>query len=145
MHILFLLFIFTLNSCISSRQTATTQTLTFSSHSASFSINTPIDWTKIKVQGVDSYVGRIAIGTNDTIKFDLGYYSYDLTQHESDDSNKFSKSKVSWRIINKHHVKIVTPKKYGIGISGIYIDSLWKDRNDNVKFNLFGENLTKTN
>jgi hypothetical protein len=150
MRILFLSFIFILNSCISSRQAATTQTLTFSSHFASFTIDTPIDWKKIKVQGVDSYIGRIAIGANDTIEFDLGYYSNNLTEHEpddfdGDDYSRYAKSKVSWSTINKYNAKIVTPKKFGIGISGIYIDSLWKEGYDKVKFNLFGENLTKTN
>ena len=45
------------------------------------SINTGIGYLalnkKIKEQGVDSYVGRIAIDSVDTLEFDLGWYSND--------------------------------------------------------------------
>jgi hypothetical protein len=32
--------------------------------------------------GADSYVGGIAIDEKDTIEFDLGWYSYDLTEYQ---------------------------------------------------------------
>ncbi len=47
-----------------------------------FTIETPQGWTKIKEQGTDSYVGRIAIDKTDTLEFDLGWYSWDLKEYE---------------------------------------------------------------
>lgn len=44
-----------------------------------FTIEVPKTWNKIERNGVDSYVGEISIDNNDTIYFDLGWYSNDLT------------------------------------------------------------------
>jgi hypothetical protein len=144
----FLLLCIFINSCSTPKATTSKQTLTFNSHLGSFQIDTPTGWTKIKVQGVDSYVGRIAINANDTLMFDLGYYSNDLTEREpddfdGDDYSKYSKTKISFGTINGHFTKFVIPKKHGIGMSGIYVDSLWMDKEDKVKFNLYGNNLSK--
>src|ERR1700733_2575280 len=118
-----------LYACSPGRQMGNKQLLTFDSYMGSFSIEAPNTWTKIKEQGIDSYVGRIAIDTKDTLGFDLGYYSNDLTEQEPDDYTgndyqKHTKTKVQWDSINGRYAKLVIPKKYGIGVSGIYIDSL---------------------
>lgn len=144
----FLLFCIFINSCSAPKATTSKQTLTFNSHLGFFQIDTPNGWTEIKVQGVDSYVGRIAIDANDTLEFDLGYYSNDLTEQEpdgfdGDNYNKYSKTKTTFDTINGYFTKLIIPKKHGIGMSGIYIDSLWIYKGDKVKFNLYGNNLTK--
>ncbi|WP_281638252.1 hypothetical protein [Flavobacterium marginilacus] len=46
----------------------------------SFSMKTPKDWTYIKQRGIDSFVGKIAIGKNDTLYFDYGLYSNNLEE-----------------------------------------------------------------
>lgn len=137
-----------------------------------FSIVTPNGWTKIKAQGADSYVGRIAIDNTDTIDFDLGWYSNTLTEPEPQiiersmlnnidvldtpqfiivdsrkgiDPDKFKKNNISWDTIDGRKAKIVSPRQSGIGTTGIYIDSLWQGGSDVDRFNLYGDNLKPAN
>ena len=133
-------------SCKTARQAASTQTLDF----GSFTIDTPTGWTKIKMQGIDDLVGKIAIDRHDTLEYNLGVFASSLEQlDEPDDDGKnpdtFSKSNVSRRTINGRKAKIFTPKGYSNGMTGIYFDSLWKDGQDIVKFNLVGQNLNREN
>ena len=44
----------------------------------SFSIQIPEKWQKVEFQGLDSEVGGFITENNDTIRFDLGYYSNNL-------------------------------------------------------------------
>ncbi len=148
MRISILLLILVLITCKVPKQATISQTLEFNSNFGGFTLNTPTGWTKIKVQGIDSYVGQIAVDAKDTIEFDLGYYSNDLTETEVEDiyghiDRKLAKNKVSYDIIANYKTKIVTPKRYGVGMSGVYIDSLWKQGQDKIKFNLYGNNLTR--
>lgn len=55
-----------------------------------FSIEVPVNWQPVKAQGIDSYVGLIAIDKKDTLSFDLGWYSNKLIEDEKYlvDSNK---------------------------------------------------------
>lgn len=48
-----------------------------------FTIEVPKTWNKIDKKGIDSYVGEIFTDNNDTISFDLGWYSNDLTEEAS--------------------------------------------------------------
>lgn len=57
----------------------------------------------------------------------------------------YSKITVSYRQIDSYNAKIVVPKKYGNGLTGIYIDSLWGSGFAVNKFNLYGVNLSKDN
>lgn len=45
-----------------------------------FTIDAPTSWHPVKQAGVDSYVGQIAIDGGDTLFFDLGWYSNDLSE-----------------------------------------------------------------
>jgi hypothetical protein len=45
-----------------------------------FTIEVPSTWSKVKLRGTDSYVGRIAIDETDTLSFDLGWYSNNLVE-----------------------------------------------------------------
>ena len=164
-----ILFLF-LISCTDSKPKSDRQILDF----GSFTIQTPNGWTKIKAQGVDSYVGRIAIDNTDTLHFDLGWYSNKLYEYEPTildssmigsidtsmidlsevifvknrmrvDPDKYKKNNVSWDTIDGRTAKIVFPRKSGIGTTGIYIDSLWQSGSDIDRFNLYGDNLKPTN
>jgi len=153
-------------SCSETKTTVETKTLDF----GAFTIETPSGWTKIKAQGVDSYVGRIAIDDNDTLEFDLGWYSNDLTEYQevkmedgktyyissndtaynptlvvSVNKDKVVKSNVAWNTIDGRRAKVLSPIKSGTGTTGIYIDILWKEGSDVDKFNLYGTNLKPTN
>jgi hypothetical protein len=164
-----LLFIL-LIGCTDSKSKSDTQTLDL----GSFSIETPNGWTKITDQGIDSYVGRITIDRKDTLHFDLGWYSnrlneYDPTILDSSmigsidtamidtskvifvknrmlaDPDKYKRNNVSWDTIDGHKAKIVFPRQTGIGITGIYIDSLWQSGSGVDRFNLYGNNLEPVN
>ena len=45
-----------------------------------FSMKTPENWTYIKQRGIDSFVGKIALDKNDTLRFDYGLYSSKLEE-----------------------------------------------------------------
>ena len=156
--------------CADSKPKADKQTLDF----GSFSIVTPSGWTKIDAQGIDSYVGQIAIDKTDTLHFDLGWYSNKLNEYEPTildssmlasidttmidtsevifvnnrmrvDPDKYKKNNVSWDTIDGRKAKIVFPRQTGIGMTGIYIDSLWQSGSDVDRFNLYGNNLKPAN
>ena len=115
-----------------------------------FTIEVPKNWVAIKEKGIDSYVGRIAIDNRDTLSFDLGWYSNDLKEEFSfgEDTaglEKRLKSKRSEEIVDNKKAIIVKPKKTGIGITGIYIDSLWTAGSGIDKFQLNGHNLRPEN
>jgi hypothetical protein len=43
-----------------------------------FRVKTPVDWKKVKTQGLDSYMGGLTNGM-DSLWFDYGLYDVDLT------------------------------------------------------------------
>lgn len=153
-------------SCSETKTTGNTKTLDF----GAFTIETPNGWTKIKERGIDSYVGRIAIDESDSLEFDLGWYSNDLSEYQevkmgdgkryfissydtaysptlvdSANKDKVVKSNVTWETIDGRRAKILSPVNSGIGTTGIYIDSLWQAGSDVDKFNLYGTNLKPQN
>ena len=140
----------------------------------SFTITVPQSWGKIEHQGIDSYVGAIAIDERDTLEFDLGWYSNKLYEDDptildsnmisdidtsmmdtsevifvknrmSVDPDKYRKNNVSWDTIDGRRAKIVYPRISGIGTTGVYIDSLWISGSGVDRFNLYGDNLTPEN
>jgi len=134
-----------------------------------FTIEAPKSWKQIKQKGIDSYIGRIAIDSKDTLDFDLGWYSNTLTEYEPQiversslqhmqqpvdtseliivenrrgvDADKYRKNNISWDTIAGRKAKIVYPRQSGIGTTGVYIDSLWISGSGIVRFNLYGNNL----
>jgi hypothetical protein len=61
------------------------------------------------------------------------------------DPDKYKKQNVSWDTIDSLKAKIVYPRRSGIGITGVYIDSLWVRGLDIDRFNLYGDNLKPAN
>jgi len=47
-----------------------------------FEVTVPENWNRYNRKGIDSYVGGIITNTNDSLNFDLGRYSYDLSQQD---------------------------------------------------------------
>lgn len=47
-----------------------------------FEITVPENWNKYEAKGIDSYVGGIITETNDTLDFDFGMYSSDLSRSD---------------------------------------------------------------
>jgi len=156
--------------CTDSKSKDDKQVLDF----GAFTIETPSTWTKVKAQGVDSYVGQIAIDNTDTLYFDLGWYSNKLDEYEPTfldssmidsidtsmvdtskvifvknrmkvDPDNYKKNNVTWDTIDGRKVKIVFPRQTGIGTTGVYIDSLWQGGSDVDRFNLYGINLKPAN
>lgn len=133
-----------------------------------FTLEVPYKWQQVKQDGIDSYVGAIAIDNTDTLYFDLGMYSNSLTEpniqvitrqmmeennfDSSDfivvkdimsmniDADLYRKQNVSWDTIDNRRAKIVFPRISGKGITGVYIGSLWGD-SSKVRFNLHGTDL----
>lgn len=133
-----------------------------------FTLEVPYRWEEVKQNGIDSYVGAIAVDNADTLYFDLGMYSNTLTEpniqvitrqmmeennlDSSDfivvkdimsmniDADLYRKQNVSWDTIDNRRAKIVFPRISGKGTTGIYIGSLWGD-SSRVRFNLHGSNL----
>src|SRR5690606_28678501 len=71
-RLLILLFLLLLFSCPEKKY----KTIDF----GQFEITVPENWNRYERQGIDSYIGGIITDTKDTLKFDLGRYSADLTK-----------------------------------------------------------------
>ncbi|RKO71244.1 hypothetical protein D7322_13935 [Sphingobacterium puteale] len=135
-----------------------------------FTIEVPYKWQQVKQDGIDSYVGAIAVDNTDTLYFDLGMYSNTLTEHNIEvitrqmmeesatdssdyiivkdmpildldlDADLYRKQNVSWDTIDNRRAKIVFPRISGKGMTGVYIGSLWGN-SSKVRFNLCGADL----
>lgn len=133
-----------------------------------FTIQVPYKWQQVKQNGIDSYVGAIAVDNTDTVYFDLGMYSNTLTEPNLEvitrqimeennldssnfivvkdimsmniDADLYRKQNVSWDTIDNRRAKIVFPRISGKGMTGVYIGSLWGD-SSKVRFNLCGADL----
>ena len=48
-----------------------------------FEITVPKSWSEYEIKGIDSYVSGLITDKNDTLIFDLGWYSPDLTKNQN--------------------------------------------------------------
>ena len=140
-----------------------------------FTITVPATWSPVKARGIDSYVGLIALDHEDTINFDLGWYSnsleedkkfmtrdgdfYVLDSISSDgvrnftlygkadtvDIERFMENKTTWTTVDGRKAKILSPKRTGQGMTGIYIDSVWMAGSARDRFQMNGRNLNTEN
>jgi hypothetical protein len=158
-----------LTACHDSQPEVETKTMDF----GAFTIKTPKSWKQVVARGIDSYVGGIVIDDTDTLNFNLGWYSSTLTEYDPQiiersflqhmqqpvdtseyiivesrrdiDPDEYKKNNVSWDTIDGRKAKIVYPRRSGIGVTGVYIDSLWVSGSDVDRFNLCGTNLNPKN
>lgn len=101
-----------------------------------FTIRVPADWTPIELQGIDSYVGQIKTSNQETVMFDFGWYSSKLNVDISTHDINIVK-------IDNKKAKIVKPKGFGQGTTGVYFDSLEVSKIN--KFQISGTGLSKKN
>ncbi|MEJ7643710.1 MAG: hypothetical protein WKF87_03890 [Chryseolinea sp.] len=82
-----------------------------------FTIIIPSTWTLEEVQGYDSFVRQIKINEQEIISIDLGRYSSNLNVDNSTHD-------IIVKTIDNKVAKIVNPKKFERGTTGVYFDSL---------------------
>lgn len=99
-----------------------------------FKLNTPADWTIIKLKGIDSYVGGLTNG-RDTLIFDYGWYSPTI---EAEDTAKY---KMAIDTVNGLLAAIVIPRVDGKGIIAMSISN-FNDKNN--RFYIGGGNIKNT-
>jgi hypothetical protein len=118
-----------MSSCKTKTPTTNWQTLDF----GSFKLKTPFGWTKIEKRGIDSYFGGLTNG-KDTLWFDYGEYSVDLTGDETF-SHLYAKD-----TINGLPARIMIPETAGKGYISMYIPRV----SNEDKFTIWGDNILKT-
>ena len=101
-----------------------------------FTIDIPITWVYQQNQGYDSFVGDIKIDENEKISFDYGWYSNPL------DVDSLTHL-IIYRTIDGKRAKVVSPKDFKKGTTGVYFDSL--EINKTLKFQLSGIDLSNNN
>ncbi|MGH2667504.1 hypothetical protein [Flavobacterium sp.] len=128
-------------------------------------IDIPQNWKKINIQGIDSDMNAILTSSSDTILSDYGVYSekfeetnkvfskeqilkykaikMDVKELHSSDTPEidqtqgtFLKEYYYYDTINKHIAKVKIPKKESQGETGIYFNSINKNR-----LTIIGRNL----
>jgi len=82
-----------------------------------FTIIVPSTWTFVEVQGYDSFVRQIKISEQEIIGIDLGWYSSNLNVDNSTHN-------IIVKTIDNKVAKIVSPKNFQRGTTGVYFDSL---------------------
>jgi hypothetical protein len=87
------------------------------------------------VQGYDSFVGRIKINEQEKISIDLGWYSSELNVDNSTHN-------ITVKTINNKDAKIVTPRTFQLGTTGVYFDSLDIQK---TRFQMSGIDLSAEN
>ena len=100
-----------------------------------FTIKVPSTWAFEEVQGYDSFVRQIKINEQEKISIDLGWYSSNLNVDNSTHN-------ITIKTIDNKDAKIVTPKNFQLGTTGVYFDSLDIQK---TKFQMSGIDLSAEN
>lgn len=95
-----------------------------------FKLKAPQDWTIIKEQGIDSYIGGLTNG-KDSLWFDYGQYTVDLGEAENF-KHLFAKDTV-----NGFAATVMKPDTVGKGYTSIYVPRITK----NDKLTIWGVNI----
>ena len=82
-----------------------------------FTIIIPTTWKLEEVKGYDSFVREITINEQEKINIDLGWYSSNLNVDNATHD-------ITFKPIDNRNAKIVRPKNFQPGITGVYFDSL---------------------
>jgi hypothetical protein len=125
----------------------------FKSPQGGFQLQAPSNWSYLKVQGVDSYVGKIVASEQDTLYFNMGRFSplLDEPLHQYGDSqydDEDFKSKIIWKKVNGYEAKFANYWLHAESSYGIHFDSLWtadssRDWVDKIKLTIWGYHLSK--
>jgi len=127
-HICSILILYCVAISCDTEQNSEPETLDFKK----FTIEIPETWQRTQKQGYDSYVEQIITDYGEEINFDLGGYSNELNVDNS--THVITRTRIDHK-----KAKIVSPKNFGLGTTGVYFDSL--DINETTKFQMSGVNL----
>ena len=109
-------------------------------------IETPDGWKKFKPLSFEGFGGGIAIDSTDTLSFGIGQYSGILVKTDTAFMNYLrSNHNILEDTIDGHAAKLISPKKPGSGMIGIFIDSLWLHGQRVEGFNMNGTHLKPIN
>jgi hypothetical protein len=97
-----------------------------------FTIQVPSTWSASRQQGYDSFVGQIETSEKEKVSFDLGRYSDQLKVDPSTHN-------IDFVTIDNKRAKVVKPKNFGRGTTGVFFDSLETTKTN--KFQLSGTGL----
>lgn len=100
-----------------------------------FTMDVPSAWSLREVQGYDSFVRQIKIDEQESIDIDLGWYSSSLNVDNSTHITVIKK-------IDERTAKIVEPKIFKHGLTGVYFDSLDIEK---TKLQISGNDLSEKN
>jgi hypothetical protein len=78
------------------------------------------------------------------VKQDLNdptYWRY-FAKADSNTIERLKRNTITWTTIDHYRAKMVKPKRAGLGITGVYIDSLWQWGDHPADFVLSGRDLT---
>ena len=100
-----------------------------------FTIIIPSSWNLEEVQGYDSFVRQIRINEQEKISIDLGWYSSNLNVDNSTHD-------IITKTIDSKDAKIVKPRNFLKGTTGVYFDSLDIQK---TKFQMSGVDLSSGN
>ena len=101
-----------------------------------FTIQVPGTWIASPQQGFDSFVGQIEITDKEKLNFDLGWYSNKLNADPAIHD-------IDFVTIDNKRAKVVKPKNFGQGTTGVYFDSLETTKTN--KFQISGTGLSSSN
>jgi len=110
-------------------------------------METPVGWKRVDLEAVSSFDGLIAIGGKDTLTFSLGFWSsllHDgqlLSTLQNDDT--YVPAKKHEKKIDGFDAYTVVPQGKSIATARIYIDSLYCSGPAVVKFDFYGNHLSK--
>jgi len=120
----------------------------FKSAFGSFSMKTPIGWTKIDLQAAGSFDGRIAIGQKDTLNFAYGFWSsllHDGKLLSTTNDTTYLLAKKYENKIDGYDAYTLIDDATNIPEARIYIDSLYATGPTVTRFDFYGNNLSKGN
>jgi hypothetical protein len=100
-----------------------------------FTIIIPSTWNLEDVQGNDSFVRQIKINEHEKISIDLGWYASNLNVDNLTHD-------ILTKTIDNKDAKIVKPKNFQIGTTGVYFDSLDIQK---TKLQMSGVDLSTSN
>ncbi len=101
-----------------------------------FTMEIPGKWKAARQQGIDSNIWEIGINSKEKLGIDHGWYSNKL---EVDPATH----DINFVTIDNKRAKIVNPKNFGQGTTGVYFDSLEASRMN--KFQMSGTGLSSKN
>ncbi|MDB5202759.1 MAG: hypothetical protein JWQ27_2168 [Ferruginibacter sp.] len=125
-----------------------------------FTIETPAAWTKVVCDSGDKRFGGIEMDSADFVHFSYGFDVGDLEDYVKNPADtttlyiiypplselgKNRNSEAGHETIDRKSAKIVFPIVPGVGVTGLFIDSVKTFNGRNMQFEMSGNNLKPKN